>query len=200
MEIGERLLIARKKAGLNQNELAEKLKISPVNISQLENGDRTPRTDTIKKITNILGISVYEILPEDVKEQFSDLKKYLNSTTLTEEEESLLHETVSILLNNSIMTEIYDKLYAATCRMDKFMLSQLQDISDEYLQETLIKSFNELNRLGKIEAVQRVAEMETAVRFRKSPHLDNSQHDIEKRVDSDPNSNNKNSLQENDGT
>lgn len=41
---------ARQQAGLTQKELAEKLKISQVNVSRWENGKRIPNVKTLCKI------------------------------------------------------------------------------------------------------------------------------------------------------
>lgn len=61
MTIGERIKAARKKAGMTQKQLAEKLNISYVNISQLENNQRTPGYETIRRIADALGVSIYEL-------------------------------------------------------------------------------------------------------------------------------------------
>lgn len=65
MTTGQYIKAARVAAGLTQKQLADKLGISYVNISQLENGrsKRGPTLETLNKIAAALGISVSELTP-----------------------------------------------------------------------------------------------------------------------------------------
>lgn len=62
MKIGERIAIARKKAGLTQTNVAEKLNLSVSMISAWESGIRIPKLDTILRICNAIGCDTSEIL------------------------------------------------------------------------------------------------------------------------------------------
>lgn len=62
MKIGEQIAIARKKAGLTQADVAEKLNLSVSMISAWESGIRTPKLDTIIRICNAIGCDTSEIL------------------------------------------------------------------------------------------------------------------------------------------
>ena len=61
MTIGERIKANRLKRGLTQKELADLLGISPVNISQLENGNRSPTYATLMKIAKALDVNMTEL-------------------------------------------------------------------------------------------------------------------------------------------
>lgn len=61
-EIGSKIRIARKQAGLKQKELAEKIGVSESRISQYENGSQRPRIDTIQKIAEGLGITPSDLM------------------------------------------------------------------------------------------------------------------------------------------
>lgn len=61
-DIGSKIRAARKKAGLLQKELAEKIGVSESRISQYENGSQRPRVDTIQKIADGLNISPLNLL------------------------------------------------------------------------------------------------------------------------------------------
>ena len=61
MTIGERIKAAREKAGLTQVQLGEKVGVSGVAIMRYENGTREPRYDRLKRISDALGISIYEL-------------------------------------------------------------------------------------------------------------------------------------------
>lgn len=54
--IGERLRIARKEKGLTQVELAKRMKISSVGISQWESGTRNPKKETIMRLATVLDV------------------------------------------------------------------------------------------------------------------------------------------------
>ncbi len=58
------LISYRKKAGLSQLELAKKLQYSNKNISKWENGETTPNIFTLKKIAQLYGITVDDLLCE----------------------------------------------------------------------------------------------------------------------------------------
>lgn len=65
MTTGQRIKAARKKAGMTQADLAKKLGISYVNISQLEKDQRNPKLETLQRIAAALGISIYELIDGD---------------------------------------------------------------------------------------------------------------------------------------
>ena len=62
MTIGERIREIRRAKYLTQRQLAEKLNVSYVNISQIERGDRTPKIDTLKRIADALEVNVGVLL------------------------------------------------------------------------------------------------------------------------------------------
>lgn len=64
MNTGERIKNARKKAGLTQAQLGEKLGISYQTIAQWENNLRNPKVDTIFKIAQALDCQPGELLPD----------------------------------------------------------------------------------------------------------------------------------------
>lgn len=62
MTIGQRIREARIKAGLTQAELAEKLGISYVGVSQWERDIRNPKIETVRKIADALGMKLSELM------------------------------------------------------------------------------------------------------------------------------------------
>ena len=69
---GKRLRELRKKNGLTQEELAEKLDIAERNISKIECGDNFPRPEKLIKLAKILNVSVQDLF------NFNHYKKYEN--------------------------------------------------------------------------------------------------------------------------
>lgn len=82
MTTGERIRNARKKAGLTQRELAEKLKISEQGISQWETGARNPKLGTIKEIADALDVPFKLLLSEDKEERSNPMSKNDDTTNL----------------------------------------------------------------------------------------------------------------------
>ena len=59
--IGDKIKELRKKAGISQQELADRLETTPQNLSQYETGKRQPKIETIQKMANALGVDVWEL-------------------------------------------------------------------------------------------------------------------------------------------
>lgn len=58
MTIGESIKIERKKAGLTQKELGQKIGVTYQTVAQWENGYRNPKIETVEKLANALGIEL----------------------------------------------------------------------------------------------------------------------------------------------
>ena len=65
MTTGQHIKAARKKAGMTQAALAEKLGISYVGVSQWENDLRNPKLETLRRIALALGTAVSELVGPD---------------------------------------------------------------------------------------------------------------------------------------
>ena len=62
MEFHERLLEVRKKAGMTQSDLAEKLDVSRQAVSRWEMGTAKPEFENLIAISNIFGVSIDYLL------------------------------------------------------------------------------------------------------------------------------------------
>ncbi len=62
LKIGNYIQLLRKKAGLTQKELAERLNISFQAVSKWENGESLPDTGILLELSDILGTSVDKLL------------------------------------------------------------------------------------------------------------------------------------------
>jgi len=56
----------RKKCGLTQEQLAEKVKVTPHYIGMLEMGRNFPATDLIERIAKALNVEMYELFVESL--------------------------------------------------------------------------------------------------------------------------------------
>ena len=93
IEIADRLLKLRKKSGLSQEELADKLGISRQSVSKWERAEASPDTDNLICLAKIYGVSLDELLSTDedvdtiVKEQVKEDKKESRGNTVTLEDD-----------------------------------------------------------------------------------------------------------------
>ena len=67
IEIANRLLEYRKKSGLSQEELAEKLDISRQSVSKWERAEASPDTDNLIELAKIYGVTMDDLLNVDKK-------------------------------------------------------------------------------------------------------------------------------------
>ena len=71
MKLSEKLYNLRRKQGLSQEGLAEKLDCSRQVISKRENGTTTPDAEMLKKYSELFGVSIDYLLKEDIEEPTS---------------------------------------------------------------------------------------------------------------------------------
>ena len=62
MTTGQRIKDVRKKAGLTQKELGEKLGLAFQSIAQWENDLRNPKIDTLQRLAAALGVPLEELI------------------------------------------------------------------------------------------------------------------------------------------
>lgn len=67
MGVGIKIKELRKKKGLTQNELADKLHVTYQAVSRWENGDTEPSYDTLKQLATIFECTTDELLDLDTK-------------------------------------------------------------------------------------------------------------------------------------
>ena len=87
MAVGDNIRAERKKAGLTQKELGERLGISPVGIAQWENGLRTPKIETLQKISDALNVPIsklMEICDDELLKQVEQLRSRARVTKIEE--------------------------------------------------------------------------------------------------------------------
>ncbi|HUC79398.1 MAG TPA: helix-turn-helix transcriptional regulator [Flavisolibacter sp.] len=63
-QVGERISIARKDAGMKQDALASFLDLSRVSVVNIEKGRQHPSLYQIKEIARILNVSVESLIPD----------------------------------------------------------------------------------------------------------------------------------------
>ena len=157
MSIGDNIRTVRKLQGLTQKELARRLGISPVGVAQWENGLRNPKHETIKRIASALGVSVtvlYGLPAKETADQQEALEKFLDESV----------DNQGNIDPNRFADAKYGDLGKLANMTDELYLSSLKGWTDFDLLNVIAGSFNALNRVGKIEAVKRIADLETKYR------------------------------------
>ena len=62
MKFNEKLIELRKKQGLSQEELAEKIFVTRQAVSRWETGDTIPNIDTLKLLSKLFDVSINTLL------------------------------------------------------------------------------------------------------------------------------------------
>ena len=92
--IAKNIISYRKKMGLSQLELAKKLQYSNKNISKWVNGEATPSIFTLKRLAEVFGITVDQLITsEDVVEKVEEPKS----------NRSMFGKLLWLLLSNAIL-------------------------------------------------------------------------------------------------
>lgn len=68
MEIGKKIMVLRKKNGLSQEELAERVGVARQTISKWELGETSPDLKQSKELSRIFNISLDELTDNDIKD------------------------------------------------------------------------------------------------------------------------------------
>ena len=66
MKFGDKLIALRKKKGLSQEELAEKLSVSRQSVSKWESNNTYPETDKIVQICNIFECTMDDLINDNI--------------------------------------------------------------------------------------------------------------------------------------
>lgn len=77
--VAENLIYYRKKSGMSQLELAQKLNYSNKNISKWENAETTPNVFVLKTIADLYGITVDDLLKQPSTNDKQTYSEYVNA-------------------------------------------------------------------------------------------------------------------------
>lgn len=152
MTTGQLIKAARIKAGLTQGQLADKLNISFVNISQWENGARNPKIETLKKIADALGVEVWELADFDTA---SRMMEY----------ENVAHEIKQDMMDSAYTPEEYEEARKTSISEIQMSLA-LADIERSRLNN-LQSAFLRLNETGQKKAVENVEDLAKIPEYQK---------------------------------
>ena len=92
MEIGEKIMTLRKKNGLSQEELAEKVGVARQTISKWELGETSPDLKQAKELSKIFNVSLDELTDNDIKDVL------VEKTSNTEKLAGLILRLIKIII------------------------------------------------------------------------------------------------------
>lgn len=79
MKFGDKLIILRKKNGMSQEELAERLNVSRQSVSKWESNNTYPETDKIVQIANLFECSMDDLINDKITDVEGSLRKNKNN-------------------------------------------------------------------------------------------------------------------------
>lgn len=181
MEIGERIRETRKRCGLTQKQLAEKLNISYQQIGQYEKGTRRPKSENLQKIADALGVNIDYLCGKTRVDTFTET--FLNEHPEIEKTLSLyvsdfFRKHISAQPNDPLCsksidfndlsvnekTEIYNILFDHIKYSEETRVIDLYPtVPPEYftpkIDQNILDNYSKLNDLGKEEAAKRIQEL-----------------------------------------
>ena len=158
---------------MTQVEVAEVLGVKPATISKYEAGTLEPNIESLKKLSELFGVSVDELLKEDefdvskinvlevLREQkemklkgnlyhntqiiFAYNTNHIEGSKLTEDQTRYIYETNTLLTEKGSITNLDDIIETANhFKLVDYML----DVADEELTEEMIKEFHKILKEG----------------------------------------------------
>ena len=176
--LGDKIKLYREKKRMTQNEVADILNVSPATISKYESGALEPNIESIKKLAELFGISIDELLSDEkefdisninvldiLKEQkemklkgnlyhntqiaFTYNTNHIEGSTLTEEQTRYIFETNTILFEDKTIANVNDII--ETTNHFK-LIDYMIDVANDELTENMIKKFHKILKTGTSDA------------------------------------------------
>ena len=171
--LGDKIKKYREEKKMTQVEVAKVLGVKPATISKYEAGILEPNIESLKKLAELFGISVDELLKEDefdvskinvlevLREQkemklkgnlyhntqiiFAYNTNHIEGSKLTEDQTRYIYETNTLLTEKESITNLDDIIETANhFKLVDYML----DVADEELSEEIIKEFHKILKEG----------------------------------------------------
>ena len=154
MNFGDAMKEARKKRGLSQKELGQKLGVSQAMIAQYESGKRSPKIETMEKIANALEIPVDELMERC--DPISILRSLTNSVLKGTDTDKLRKEST---YTTSEMLRDLD-----------FTLTEFVEtigVNEEGAENYLLNNYRQLNDKGKVKVIEHAELLNKIEAYRK---------------------------------
>ena len=149
MEIGKKITELRKKRGLSQEELAEKVGVARQTISKWELGETSPDLKQGKALSKIFNVSLDELVDNDIKDIL------VERTSNTEKLAGLILKLIKFVVIFVIVAPIlYIMLYIVVRNIRESNKGNLMDVTITCTlhDEKYSYSFNYYEQTGEIKA------------------------------------------------
>ena len=113
MALGQNILEARKKCGLSQEQLGEKVDVTRQTISNWELDETAPNPEQLKALSKVLNISVDDLIDNDIQ------NVVLSKVKITEKQTKTIKKTVKGIFIGFITLLIIDIIALAICFFGK---------------------------------------------------------------------------------
>lgn len=166
MNLAQKIKQARERAGMTQKEAACSMGISQQAYSQYESGRRTPKPETLKRIADAFGIQFSElfgVMPTKGEKYQEALDQAIKDAMQRTGE--IDHKQFLKKLREYNAGVTYGPLETLREKTDALYQEMLNGFSDSELKDIAFLSFESLNRVGKIEAIKRLSELEMLPRY-----------------------------------
>ena len=172
--LGDKIKLYRENKKMTQNDLADILEVSSGTISKYESGALEPNIESLKKLADLFGITIDELLKDEEKFDFSNVNvlkalreqkemklkgnlyhqtqvsfayntNHIEGSTLTEDQTRYIFETNTILFEGDTVVKVDDILETSNhFKLVDYML----DVADKKLTEKMIKEFHKILKDG----------------------------------------------------
>ena len=172
--LGDKIKLYRENKKMTQNDLADILEVSSGTISKYESGALEPNIESLKKLADLFGITIDELLKDEEKFDFSNVNvlkalreqkemklkgnlyhqtqvsfayntNHIEGSTLTEDQTRYIFETNTILFESDTVAKVDDILETSNhFKLVDYML----DVADKKLTEKMIKEFHKILKDG----------------------------------------------------
>lgn len=150
MTMGERIKVARKKAGLTQEKLAKKCGIATITIGQYERNKREPNIETIFNLAEKLNVSASYLLG------VVDLDGSISQDSFADPTDYEFIKALGL-----------DKPQDQESITDAKRIAEEMIETGGYYRRTYLDVFNRLNDDGKKKAIERVEELAEIPKYTK---------------------------------
>ena len=113
MALGQNILEARKKSGLSQEQLGEKVDVTRQTISNWELDETAPNPEQLKALSKVLNVSVDDLIDNDIQ------NVVLSKVKITEKQTKTIKKTVKGIFIGFITLLIIDIIALAICFFGK---------------------------------------------------------------------------------
>ena len=109
MALGQNILEARKKNGLSQEQLGEKIDVTRQTISNWELDETAPNPDQLKKLSKALNVSVDDLIDNDLQ------NVVLSKVKITEKQTKTIKKILKGILIGFITLLVIDIIALVIC-------------------------------------------------------------------------------------